>query len=50
VELESFLKAQSSDLYEKLTAIKATAEAVWKKPRMPWFTNHDTSHSQKIIY
>ncbi len=48
MELENYL-ASNPKLSQSLDDIKQFCAKIWKDRLLPWFTNHDISHSEEII-
>jgi len=50
MDLENLLKSYNYTLSGYLNDIKNFSYRVWEKPHLQWFTKHDVTHSEEIIY
>lgn len=50
MDLENLLKSSNFELSGHLDDIKKFSRRVWEKPHLQWFTKHDVTHSEEIIY
>ncbi len=49
VDLEKELQRLDTALYKRLKEIKECAEAIWKEPKLRWYTDHGPSHSNRVV-
>jgi len=49
MDLVKHLEIKDHSLYSSLQDIRKFCIECWKKPLLPWFTNHDQTHSEEIV-
>ena len=50
MDLSQALRESDRKLFDDLQAIKRFSFEIWKDRLLPWFTNHNTEHSEEIIF
>ncbi|MCI5139013.1 MAG: hypothetical protein D3922_11510 [Candidatus Electrothrix sp. AR1] len=49
MQLEEYLKTNSSEYFSLYENIKQAAEDIWREARLGWYTDHGAGHSSRIV-
>ena len=48
-KLEQFLKQEDPNLFHSYEKIREASAEIWEDVKLPWFTDHSTKHSSRLV-